>query len=549
MGADLVAKGYARLASGDWEQARRSFELALAEEESAEALDGLGQALWWLKDSQGAISCREEAYARFRRKGNSARAVRIALWLAREYDTGLANHAASGGWLARAETLLRELPPGPDHGWLELARSERAMEPSVAHRHAERALETARSFQDRDLEISSLAQVGLARVQLGRVEEGMACFDEAMAAGTGGEAADLQTIGDTCCKMVAACELSGDAERLSQWAQVVDTFVSRHNHLPLLAFCGACCAELFIANGHWGEAERELLGALQGLRAADQEARCVHPAARLAELRALQGRLEEAEQLLSGYESLPEAVRPAASLHLARGEYAAAEMLLNRRLRQLGGDTLLSAPLLSLLVDVELAKGDVAAARDAAQRLGRVAQDSGQLRVEAEAQLQAGRALVMAGEAAGVELLERALELYGRLGMPLQAARARLELARAMEGESPEVAIAEARAALATFEELGAPREADAAAALMRRMGAGGRTGPKGYGVLSQRELEVLRLLGQGLTNAEIAARLYISTKTAGNHVSNILSKLALRNRAEAAGYAQRHLPEISVSE
>ena len=52
----------------------------------------------------------------------------------------------------------------------------------------------------------------------------------------------------------------------------------------------------------------------------------------------------------------------------------------------------------------------------------------------------------------------------------------------------------------------------------------------------------MLALLGEGLTNAEIAARLYISTKTAGNHVSNVLSKLHLRSRTEAAAFAVRYL-------
>jgi DNA-binding NarL/FixJ family response regulator len=102
--------------------------------------------------------------------------------------------------------------------------------------------------------------------------------------------------------------------------------------------------------------------------------------------------------------------------------------------------------------------------------------------------------------------------------------------------------VGEARTAFSEFERLGAPREADAAAAFLREHGVAGRTGPKGLELLSRREREVLALLGQGLTNAEIAARLYISTKTAGNHVSNVLSKLNLRSRTEAAAFAVRYL-------
>ena len=69
-----------------------------------------------------------------------------------------------------------------------------------------------------------------------------------------------------------------------------------------------------------------------------------------------------------------------------------------------------------------------------------------------------------------------------------------------------------------------------------------GRAGPRAAGLLTQREIEVLRLLGEGLTNAEIAARLFISPKTAEHHASRIFAKLGVTKRSEAAAYAARHL-------
>jgi DNA-binding NarL/FixJ family response regulator len=546
---DPVAEGYAALETGEWERARGCFQAALVEqkqvgEESAETFEGMGRALWWLKETHASIRYRERAYTHFRRQGDVLKAARIALWLSREYRDALGNYAASNGWFLRAERLLGDVASCPESGWLELARSERASDPAVAEVHATKALRVAAEFRDADLEIRALAQLGLAQVRLGKVEEAMSHFDEAMASATGGEANTPETIGDTCCKMVIACELTLDAERMAQWAKVVNGFMASHDHLPLLAFCGSCCAEMFVAKGRWELAEKELNKALRALQEAGEEVRCVHPAARLAELRILQGRLEEAEQLLGGYEDLPEAVRPAVALHLAHGELEAASALLGRRLKQLGQDTMLSAPLFSLLVEIQLAQKDLPGARKTAGRLGEVALASGQQRLMAEAELAAGRVGVVTGDDSTIGHLEKALEYFSALRMPLQQARTHLELAHAHENDNQQVAVVEARSALAVFEQLGATKEADAAALLLRSLGSGARTGPKGYGVLSKREIEVLRLVGHGLTNAEIAERLYISTKTAGHHVGAILSKLGLRNRSEAAAYAQRSLGE-----
>ena len=98
----------------------------------------------------------------------------------------------------------------------------------------------------------------------------------------------------------------------------------------------------------------------------------------------------------------------------------------------------------------------------------------------------------------------------------------------------------EGKAALEEFERLEAARHADAAGALLRSLGAPIRTGPKGTGALTRRETEVLELIGAGLSNPEIAERLYISRKTVEHHVGNVLAKLGLRNRAEAVAYVTR---------
>ena len=104
--------------------------------------------------------------------------------------------------------------------------------------------------------------------------------------------------------------------------------------------------------------------------------------------------------------------------------------------------------------------------------------------------------------------------------------------------------MAEARAALEAFERLQAARHADAAAAVLRSLGrARPRPPASGGGVLTKREAEVLELLGHGLSNPEISDRLFISRKTVEHHVGNVLAKLGLRSRAEAAAYATRTKP------
>jgi DNA-binding CsgD family transcriptional regulator len=281
--------------------------------------------------------------------------------------------------------------------------------------------------------------------------------------------------------------------------------------------------------------------------------------ARLADLRLRQGRLEEAEALLPERGGGRAAARTAARLRLARGEPSVAAELLERSLTDEGqpgihGERhLRAAAAIETLVTARLALGDLEAASAAADRLAELAAAEGEGEGDGQAAM-AGRGQVaamaaqaaarVAGAAGRAEearrLLERALGLFAAEDLPHEEALARLELARAVASTSPELAIAEARGDLAAFERLGAAGDADAADALLRSLGAPGRTGPKRAGQLTRREQEVLRLVGLGLSNPEIAQRLFISRKTAAHHVSNVLAKLGVRNRAGAIAYATR---------
>ena len=537
-----LARGHEALAAGEWDDARGAFEQAVAAGDSPEALDGLGRALWWLRDERGAVVHRERAYAWFRRDGELARAARIALWLSREYSLAFDNDAASRGWLSRAERLLRDVAPGAEQGWLDLTRSESVPDPGLAASLASGALDVALASGDTDLELRALAQLGLAEVTLGETDRGLARLDEAMAAVTSGEPATLETFADICCTLMLACERAGDSERPQQWSAVLDDFVRAHDHVTLLAFCRTCCADVYAANGRVDAAEAELAGAGRAHTAAGQRSRCIPPSARLAEIRVLQGRYEEAEQLLVGLEGEPEALQARVALRIARGEPAAAAALLTRRLDEVGWTALVAAPLLAQLVEARLLEGQLDGATGAASALEQIAAERRRERVEALATAARGRIVLAEGREDAADLLLEAVNRFAELDARLDAARTRLELARALSSSSPEVAIDAARHARTELDALGAVRDADAAAALMRSLGAKGRAGPRAAGLLSRRETEVLRLLADGLSNREIAERLFISPKTAEHHVSRIYSKLGLSTRAEAAAYAARNL-------
>jgi len=550
LATDSLDAGRAALAAGDWTAARAAFEAALADDDAPAARDGLGRALWWIEGPAPAIAERTHAYSGYRHLGDESAAAHLALWIAHEYDAGLGNPAAAGGWLTRAAGLLEQIPENADHARLELVRGERASDPLQAGRHAKTALEIARRLGDRDLEITALGRLGLAEVRVGAVESGMSRVDEAMAAALGGEATELETLGELCCDLIAACDQTGDVDRLRQWNRLLDEGTHERGKLPVMSFCGCCSAEAMIAGGRLEDAERELSSALKIVEQTGARTRCVDPRARLADLLVRQGRFEEAEQLLPGADGDGWTVRARAELHLARNEPGAAAVVLERRLRQIGEESLLAVTVLDLLVQARLAEGDLDAAADAVRALESLSGSAGIDRIRAYAERAHGRVAAAAEADDALERLERAVALFARLGMDLDVGRTRLDLARALRGVDRKAAIAEGRGAISALHKARASYERDMASALLRELGDDSRPlAGHGLDVLTRREIDVLRLLGEGLTNAEIAERLFISTKTAGHHVSNILMKLGLRNRSQAAAVARTHLGQELGSE
>ena len=533
---DLLRSGREALARAEWQRARDCFEQARAAEESAEALDGLSSAAHFQGEHQEAIELKERAFAAYRRLGKPAEAAEVARWLAFLYGAVHGNRAAANGWMALAERELENTEESVEHGRLMLDRAPWTDDPVERERHALAALEVARRFGDTDLEFAARAVLGHAYVVSGRIQEGMALIDEAMAAVSAGEVSGVESIGSIYCRLLGACERATDVARAEQWMSAARRFVAWGDFVP--PTCRVHFGGILVATGRWDEAEKELLAAV---RTFDQGYRGMRAAAliRLAQLRAGQGRLEEAERLLTGLEARPDARRVLAAIARARGDLALAEDLAGLALESEDSSSPTCAPLLELIVDIRLALGDLAAATQAGVRLGALAETSGDGRIAAAHELAVGRLRAAQLDGHARAHLQRAADTFSSLGLPLHAARAQLQLARALAAEATPAAVAEARRALAVFERIGATPDADAAAGLLRTLGEkGGRQRPKRYGTLTKREGEVFLLIAEGCSNAEIAERLFISRRTAEHHVSSILSKLDLRSRAEVAAYA-----------
>lgn len=534
--SEILQEAQAAFRASEWERARELFERAHEREPTAEALDGLGQVLWWLGEEEDAIETRTRAFAEYRRRGEIEEAANVAIYLAGEYRIA-GNASLANGWLGRATRLLENCQSCPARVWLHIERSKRASTPEEGEAQARTAADLARKIGDAGLEAAALSHAGRALVTRGEEEAGMALLDEAMAIATSVEAEDPLAIGDTCCTTLSTCARLYDPRRALDWGRAISEFFRRRRFLPLLSWCRSVYAGFLVATGQWEEAESTLVAALE-LEEALPHPNRTGTLIQLADLRLRQGRLDEAGRLLAGLEDRPAALAPVVRLHLARGEDELAAEKVARRLEVEEGAE--AAATLALRAVIEVTRSDAEAATDASDAARQAAELAGRDDLVAFAAVHGAQAALLSNQTPDVEALEAAIERFAELGMVLEAGEARLELARALAAEHPQSAIEQGRAGLRTFEDLGAARHADEAAGLLRELGAPGRRTPRTGTSLTRREQEVLALLGEGLSNPQIAERLVISPRTAEHHVRNVLQKLGLSNRAEAAAYAAR---------
>jgi DNA-binding CsgD family transcriptional regulator len=526
----------------DWERARALFEQAAELEETAEILDGLGEALQFGGEHARAIEVKERALAEYERRGLRAEAAELARWLAFLHVSVHGNGAAASGWMARAESLLEGVEECAAHGWLMLDRAPWSSDASERVQLATAAIAIAKRYGDRDLELDAMSLLGDAYVGSGRVADGMRLLDQVMVAVAAGEVVGVGAAGEIYWRFLSACERATDVRRAEEWLGAATRFESWRDFVP--PTCRTHYGGILIALGRWEQAERELLAAIRTFETGYWASQ-LFPLVRLADLRVRQGRFEEAERLLENIDWHASAKQLLARIALARGDLALAEDLARLCVEGTQPTDPDCLPLIGLLVEVQLARGDVAAAAASFDQLAALAAGSESDRARAIVSLAKGSVEAIRDDKQARADFQAAVGLFSTLGLALEAAQARVALARTLGSHAPAAAVVEARHALETFERLGAAREADGAAALLRELGARERTFPKGYGTLTKRETEVLTLLAEGCSNADIATRLYISRRTAEHHVAHILSKLAYGTARRQPCTPTAHRPEI----
>ena len=517
--------------------------LSLADQSSslaAEDLELLGTAAYLRGHVEDCLRALQRAQQLHTEAGAPRRAARCALWLA--FHLGNAGELAqAGGWLARANRLLEHEPPDcAERGLLLLPLAIQHIvtgDPAAAQEVAARAAGIGRHAGDADLVALGLQVQGRALVRLGRVGEAMTAFDEAMVAVVAGEVSPV-VVGTVYCSMLEGCQEILEWRRAHEWTEALTAWCAKQP--DMVTFSGRCLvhrAEILHLHGAWPEAVEEARRAAQRLAHAADSWATGGALYREAEVYRVLGDVtaaEDAYQQASRWGGQPQP--GLALLRLAQGRTDAAQAAIRRVVAETT-DRFGRAKLLPAQVEIMLAVGDVQGARDAADELTEIAGAYQTPALRAVADHAQGAVLLAEGDArAAVVALRRAWQVWRELEAPYEAARVRVLVGlgcRALGDE--EAAAMELDAARSVFAQLGAAADLVRVEALAHREAAW-----KAHG-LTERELQVLRLVATGATNHAIAGQLFVAEKTIDRHVSNLFTKLGVASRAAATAYAYQH--------
>ena len=539
--------GRSALARGDWAGARSALERATRESPTGETLEALGTACWWQDDGQAAIEAREAAYRAYREESDLRSAARLATLIGVDYWDFRGDSAVANGWLQRAEHVLESLDVSPEHGWLHLYHGFGGLmfanDPQEAHRRLDLLEALIPQLGSTDIEVMAIGLRGLTMIREGAVAEGMGLMDEAMTAAVGGEMKDLAAIGNMCCSLIYACEAVADYDRAAQWCERASEFCKRLGLDAFFAICRNYYATVLIWRGAWDEADAELSAALKALQT-NRPSYALESLAKLGELRRRQGRIEEASAILAQAEPHRTAVFGQAAIALDLDDTDTAIDLLQRLLRRVGEeDQAERVFIFELLARAYLRAGQIEAAEALLASMDAIAGDIGTVPLAATVMATRGAIELEKGAVEQAkQCFEDAIDLFLDTNASFEAARMRIDCARALESQGRNAAaMQQAMIAQTTFSQLGAELYRQRASEIVARLSGGLGKPPSdealAYG-LTAREAEVLWLIAAGKTNQDIARELFLSIRTVERHISTVYEKLGLQGRAARAAAA-----------
>jgi ATP/maltotriose-dependent transcriptional regulator MalT len=497
----------------------------------------LATSSYLLGNVDEAVRALQAGYQDRIRNGDSLGAVRFASWLGLLLNVR-GEIAVGGGWVARAQRLLEtETDDVVERGYVlaheffqHLGRGDLAR----AAETAARVLETGRRFNEHDLIAQGLMMQGRMMIYFGRVPEGLALLDEAMVGLSAGEVSPI-IAGMAYCSLIEACQELSDFSRAASWTSALTRW--RDAQPGLVPYTGQCSlhrGQIMRLRGAYDEALAEFA---QAQRRYEKEGTVAPAGMALTEqgdVLRIRGKLDEAEAAYRQAAEHGHEPQPGLALAwLARGRTTAAISAVRRLLAE-AQDPVHRSWMLPAAVDVLVSAGLLDEARQDSDELTGIASAFGNSALRAMATYAAANVELASGELE--DALSHAREsyrLWSDVGAPYEAARARVLVARALrELGDEDSATTELAVARRAFAEVGAVPAAKEVDRLL------GRARPAG---LTERELEVLRLVAEGRSNPDIARVLVLSHKTVERHLSNIFTKLDVPSRTAAAAYAHEH--------